>query len=220
MDSGLKERLIGAAVLIAIGVWLIPWVLDGPDRPPSVDPDIGESLQLPSFDDSVPGPTRTQTIALSGSPEDRGRDGPNTNEPSTARAQTSDLRPAADSDAGKPIAAPSPNSADAVRKQVTDPGGQTINEGTDSNGPQTPSPQAATGPWLVQLGSFSDADNARRLASRVSTFGFSADVTTYGSGARTLHRVRVGPGRSRAAAEAMASSLVAHGFVAQVVSED
>ena len=32
MDQGLKERLIGAAVLVALGVWLIPWVLDGPSR--------------------------------------------------------------------------------------------------------------------------------------------------------------------------------------------
>ena len=31
MDQGLKERLVGAAVLVAIAVWLIPWVLDGPE---------------------------------------------------------------------------------------------------------------------------------------------------------------------------------------------
>ena len=33
MDQGLKERLVGAAVLVAIAVWLIPWVLDGPEAP-------------------------------------------------------------------------------------------------------------------------------------------------------------------------------------------
>jgi hypothetical protein len=27
MDQGLKERLVGAAVLIAIAVWLVPWVV-------------------------------------------------------------------------------------------------------------------------------------------------------------------------------------------------
>ena len=31
MDAHLKERLIGAVVLVVLGVWLIPWVLDGPD---------------------------------------------------------------------------------------------------------------------------------------------------------------------------------------------
>ena len=30
MDRSLKERLIGASVLVGLAVWLIPWVLDGP----------------------------------------------------------------------------------------------------------------------------------------------------------------------------------------------
>src|SRR5690606_40784705 len=33
MDQGLKERLIGAAVLIGLAVWLVPWVLDGGAEP-------------------------------------------------------------------------------------------------------------------------------------------------------------------------------------------
>ena len=44
MDQGLKERLVGAAVLVAIGVWLIPWVLDGPEEPLETG---ARSLQLP-----------------------------------------------------------------------------------------------------------------------------------------------------------------------------
>ena len=59
MDQGLKERLIGAAVLVALGVWLIPWVLDGQSEQ-------GESqtaaLQLPVPEQPVP--IRSQTIRL------------------------------------------------------------------------------------------------------------------------------------------------------------
>ena len=59
MDRGLKERLVGAAVLVALGVWLVPWVLDGPgrsDRPES------EALELPAPTASTP--LRSHTITL------------------------------------------------------------------------------------------------------------------------------------------------------------
>src|SRR5215207_5105607 len=59
MDQGLKERLVGAAVLVAIAVWLIPWVLDGPEAPVET---TGGSLQLPTAEE--PMPMRTQTLRL------------------------------------------------------------------------------------------------------------------------------------------------------------
>ncbi len=59
MDRGLKERLVGAVVLVALGVWLVPWVLDGPGR--SSRPE-SEALQLPAPTASAP--LRSQTIVL------------------------------------------------------------------------------------------------------------------------------------------------------------
>ena len=64
MDQGLKERLVGAAVLVAIAVWLIPWVLDGPDGGLETS---ANSLQLPSAEE--PMPMRTQTLRLGDAPE-------------------------------------------------------------------------------------------------------------------------------------------------------
>src|SRR5262245_24907117 len=61
MDQGLKERLIGAAVLVALGVWLIPWVLDGKQEQLEVDAS-GSGLRLPSPDEPLP--VRTQTLRL------------------------------------------------------------------------------------------------------------------------------------------------------------
>jgi DedD protein len=59
MDRSLKERLVGAAVLVALGVWLIPWVLDGSNEPVET---VASSLTLPipSSDE----PSRSQTITL------------------------------------------------------------------------------------------------------------------------------------------------------------
>jgi DedD protein len=74
--------------------------------------------------------------------------------------------------------------------------------------------------FMIQLGSFSEEENARRLAQRVSTYGYKPAVSTFKSSGRVMWRVRIGPKPTRAQAEAEASSLSAHGFVAQVVSAD
>jgi cell division septation protein DedD len=70
----------------------------------------------------------------------------------------------------------------------------------------------------VQLGSFGEEGNARRLAQRAGTFGYKAEVSSYRSDGRTLYRVRVGPQETRAAADAAASALRAHGIDARVVA--
>lgn len=59
MDRGLKERLVGAAVLVALGVWLVPWVLDGPGPSDGLE---SEALELPAPTASTP--LRSHTITL------------------------------------------------------------------------------------------------------------------------------------------------------------
>jgi cell division protein FtsN len=56
------------------------------------------------------------------------------------------------------------------------------------------------------------------LESRVGVFGAKPRITTYKSDGRLMNRVRLGPYETRAKAEAAASGLGAHGFVAQVVT--
>jgi cell division protein FtsN len=78
---------------------------------------------------------------------------------------------------------------------------------------------ASSGDWTVQLGSFGEEANARRVAQRAGTFGHKAEVSPIRSNGRTLYRVRVTPARSRAEADAAASALKAHGIAdARVVS--
>jgi len=89
---------------------------------------------------------------------------------------------------------------------------------TEPPAPPKAETAAAAGDWTVQLGSFGEEANARRLAQRASTFGYKADVSSYRSGGRTLYRVRVGPQATRAAADAVASALKAHGLDARVVA--
>jgi DedD protein len=207
MDQGLKERLVGAAVLVAIAVWLVPWVLDGPES--GIEPQ-GNSLQLPLAEEPVP--MRTQTLRLGGAPEPAAEvaatppveaKAPAT-EPEPVAVEPAEQHAAADEVAEEPepavvAAAPAPE-----RHAATTP-------------PPKPEPVAA-GDWTVQLGSFGEEANARRLAERAGTFGYKAEVSSYRSGGRTLYRVRVGPQPTRAAAEAAASALRAHGVEASVVA--
>ena len=72
----------------------------------------------------------------------------------------------------------------------------------------------------MQLGSFGDEGNARRLADRASTFGYKANVASYKTNGKTMYRVRVGAYGSKGQAEATASALSAHGVTAKVVAAD
>jgi len=205
MEQGLKERLVGAAVLVAIAVWLIPWVLDGPEAP--LETTRG-SLQLPAAEE--PMPMRTQTLRL-------GDDAEPAAEllPSASVSHDQDEPPVAvESPAPEPPAveeAPLVAAAEAERPPAAPPAAAAP---TPAKTPPQPVPAAAapSGDWIVQLGSFSDEANARRLAQRSGTFGYKADVSSYRSGGRTLYRVRVGPAKTRAEADATASALKAHGI--------
>ena len=68
------------------------------------------------------------------------------------------------------------------------------------------------GAWMVQLGSFGEEQNARRLVDRVATFGLTARVFPSTSNSRSGFRVRVGPTSSRQSATVVAAFLSANGF--------
>ena len=203
MDRVLKERLVGAAVLVAIGAWLIPWVLDGPEQ---LSAPQSTALELPAPAAEDP-PIRTETIEL------ERRDSPVASDQDSApgaAALVPDQPPvAAVTEAPAPteaaIPAPAPAAAPAAppapaaaKPAASDPAGTS---------------------WYVQLGAFGERANADRLAARVGTYGYDADVAGFPVSGPTVYRVRLGPEPTRARAEAIASALSAHGFVAQVMFE-
>jgi DedD protein len=185
-------------VLVALGVWLIPWVLDGPAQAPETET---FALQLAAPQESVP--LRTQTIDLT--PGNRNDSAPVSRSDDEAPVQSTgvDSRERAEA----PVAVERPPAV------AQEPPPRTSSSASSAVA-------AATGDWVVQLGSFGDLANAQRLAGRVSSYGYDARVSDYRAGGRAMHRVRVGPHASRDKAEAVASSLSAHGFVAQVVAAD
>jgi DedD protein len=71
--------------------------------------------------------------------------------------------------------------------------------------------------WAVQLGSFSNKDNAEKLAADLRKQGYAAFLSQLSTDTGQLHRVRIGPQKDRAGAEAMASRLAKVGHDGQVV---
>ena len=195
MDQGLKERLVGAAVLVAIAVWLIPWVLDGPEAPLESN---GSSLQLPAAEE--PMPMRTQTLRVGDAPEVVA-------DASPARVVTAPV--------AQPAVATDPPPNNIAESRETPPAAAPA-----AKPPAPVAAVAAAGDWIVQLGVFGEEANARRLAQSSGTFGHKAEVSSYRSNGRTLYRVRVGPAATRAHADATASALRAHGIDARVVATD
>lgn len=193
MDRSLKERVIGASVLVALAVWLIPWVLDGPVP----DAESG-AAQTPAAERSAP--LRTQTIRL----ENR--------QNTSVHSDTPDIP-----------ASPTPQDSEAVARVSLEAsaGAQPGAVAAPVPIPATAGAQVEVEPgWLVQVGSFGDEENARQVAGRLVEAGYTARLYPHRSGGNLMYRVRVGPEPSREGADEIASSLRNRGYVAQVVSSD
>ena len=61
--------------------------------------------------------------------------------------------------------------------------------------------------WVVQLGSFSNQANAEELVARLRKQGYQVFVEKVAQGGQTIYRVRIGPQRQRADAEAIRDKL-------------
>ena len=199
MERSLKERLIGAAVLVALAVWLIPWVLPGPMS--TVEIDSAADIDLPVV--HISEETRTQVISLDGNRELTSSSVNSiASEPNQLVGSTSlNITPQPGTHIGKESTSQEEISILTEQEQ---PVSQVLGENI----------------WVVQVGSFGELENAERQVQRVATFGFNASVSSFSTSDRTMFRVRIGPASARADAEAIASSLVIHGFVPQVVSQD
>ena len=88
-------------------------------------------------------------------------------------------------------------------------------EAADANVPDlrdlpvaSPNPAVThSGPWAVQVGSFSARANAERLSDWCREQGFGAQVLALPEGEQALYRVRVGPYESRGDARSAMAEL-------------
>jgi DedD protein len=192
MDTAVKERLIGAAVLVAVVVLVVPALLTGP-RPPAgpVEPSAVDTRVVEidlARDDDV---REAGELAVADTPA---------NPPEQQAAPKAATLPAPEKPAAAPSqAAPAPAVATVERPAA---------------------PAAATsGGWAVQVAALSKADAAERMAAGLRKKGYAAFVQEHRSDGRVLYRVRVGPEVQRERAEALARRLTDEGFKPSVVTQ-
>jgi len=183
-------------VLVVFAILVVPVFLDGPSQELET---ISEAVTLPGQNNQ----NRTQqTIVL-----DRDRSEP----VPASRAQS----PLAASTRPEPATvSPTP---ETPRQQPAEQQ-ETVVETDDSPAPASaPAITSTTGMWAVQLGSFSNQENAERLAASLRDQGYAAFLSQLQTSSGPLQRVRIGPQKDRESAEAIAAQLGKSGHNGQVV---
>jgi DedD protein len=197
MDRALKERIIGAAVLVVFVVLVVPVFLDGPPQSGEI---VSERVPLPG----QAAENETRTVVL-----ERDRD-----EPVPVPAPVAEPQAQPQQKAG-PVSQPEPESQPvSVARAEPEPEPGPAKPAARQAAPENVS---STGMWAVQLGSFGNQENAERLAADLRKQGFAAFLSQLSTDSGQLHRVRIGPQKDRESAEAMAARLAKAGHRGQVV---
>lgn len=185
MEVRVRERLVGALVLVALVVLLVPALLRGPQQSSGAAP----APQMKSVEVTLDDGRRPDA------------DDALVPEPVPQAAATA--RPAAD-DAPERAASAAPGPAPAA--------GVTPLAASDPAPATAPGEAAEQPAWAVQLGAFSTREKAEGLVADLRRRGYAAFVLEYRGGGQVLHRVRVGPEQDRARAVAIAERLRKDGF--------
>jgi DedD protein len=212
MDSRAKQRLTGAVILVALFVLLVPELLTGPkDGAPPAENADEEGMRSVTIDIDAPAGSAQPMSAPQ--PQKPVELPPVTPNPMSA-AERALPGESAQTETPAPAPATTVVAPMAATRDTTNP----VPVATPA--PATkPVPPAAVpkGSFVVQLGSFGSKDNADRLVRDMIAKGFNAFVAPITSGGRELYRVRVGPTRDRASAEALAAQLRRMGQTGSIV---
>ena len=193
MDRALQERIIGAVVLLGFSILVVPVFLDGPSNDTEI---VTKSVSLPGQNNQT---RKSQTIILE---RDRTEPVPISINISSANIKSATI----DENKEQPVLEKH-QSSETTKNQLK----------SVDNLIQTPT-ISPTNMWAVQLGSFSDPERANNLAADLRKQGFAAFLRKLQNESELLHRVRVGPQKTRDSAEVIAAKLNAAGHNAQVVT--
>jgi len=188
MDIRLKQRLVGAIVLVALAVIFIPMVLQSPEevQPPATDipaRPAGEfEDRLAKAVPETPPPPVEPARQVMAPPE----------EPAAAPDAAAATPPA-------PVPAPAPIALPPAAAELSN-AEAVVHE-------PAPAAQAGPGAWVVQLGVFGQEANAQSLAKTLRARGYTAFVERFAGKAGPSFRVRIGPLKDRASADALQARL-------------
>ena len=235
-----RQRLIGAIVLLAIGIIGFPLVFETQPRPIPVDIpiEIPKKDALPPL--AAPPPTASSPAPIPvASPASRPRVAAAPAEPKPAEEVITESRTeagrepaprAAPRAASQSPAASASAAADVPRRAIAATASAPPKPAEDASRPVTDGERARallegrsasgadTQRFVVQVGAFADAEAARETRLKVEKLGFKTytQVAQTPSGSRI--RVRVGPFASRGEAEAALAKAKTAGLAAVVLT--
>ena len=215
MDARAKQRLTGAVILVALFVLLVPALLTGPPEAQAPADSANDGLHEYTIDIGgqnrnaqpempTPGPAATAIPAPGlAVPGEAAQPAPQPAAPAVSKPG-----PVAEPETTpRPVTANPVAAAPAASKPVVTPPPAAAPVRAEPARPAATNQRVEPGSFVVQLGTFSSRENAERLTRDMTAKGFAAFVVPTTSNGRELYRVRVGPTRDRASAEALATQL-------------
>jgi DedD protein len=219
--SGLKQRIIGALVLISLAVIFVPMMFDEPHDERAVRSlDIPEEppfpeVDVPAQDESMTGVPDYRVEELDSSPTpELVEDPPMGTQPSGGTtgqdsAPADEIPLVGESEEGAADRTPAQTGESAEQPQATDNGQAASTAGPSADdkaaepvsGGQGDFERTLEGAWVLQLGSFGNEENARRLRDNVRDRGYGAHLQEVERGDQRLVRVFSGPFAEKAEAE-------------------
>ncbi len=204
MNIQLKQRLVGAVVLVALAVIFIPMLLPGEGNPggsidssnipPEPDfrfPPVPVAPKAPPVA-TVPAVPLGDDGAVVESPAVPSEPAPAkkaANKPTTPPTTPSTTKPPVKTAVKAPVKPASPAVAKTVPARVK------------------PVASGQVSAWVVQVGSFSARANARALRDKLRKQGHASFVESIKGASGRVYRVRVGPELTRSAADKLRQRL-------------
>jgi DedD protein len=194
MERRLKERLIGAAVLVMLAVIFIPMILSDSNRTETAITKTNIPQRPEGEAPSHIAPLQESDLKSAG-------------EEGAAPAQAQEQTPAPAPEA-KPAPAPKPSPAPEAKTTPPPAPASPAKTAPESKPAATASGQRRElTAWVVQVGSFSGHDNANRLLKKLQGSGYAAFIEHVKQDSETVYRVRVGPEVRRSSAESLKEKL-------------
>ena len=194
MEQGLKERLVGAAVIVILAVIFIPMLLDDTEDQEVV---ITET-NIPPKPENMPLPPSVDERIIPADSNFSSRIIPVQEEPAVEEVK-------------EPVVQKTEEAVPpAEKKETTSPkpaqtAGQKSAAAAGKN--DEPATNVGVSAWVVQLGSFSSEKNAQELNQKLKQAGFRSFVEPLKQNNTTSYRVRVGPELRRSDAQTIKEKL-------------
>jgi DedD protein len=173
-----KHRIVGAIVIVAFAVIVLPLVLRGRE-PPAALRDANETAAVRGVI------TDTRVVVTPVAPEEaRAKSVPEA-------APPTEMKTAIVESAPKPEPKPAPTAEKPAAKKISAPA-----PAPEKTAKAAQKEKLARG-WMVQVGTFSNIENAARLRDKLASHGHAVHDETVTLHGKRVMRLRVGPYRDK-----------------------